>query len=202
MSKRVAVIGGGAAGATLVSELLARRTPRPLHLDWYTGSAHPFARGVAYGTSSEHHLLNVRAAAMGISAAQPQGFLDYAQGIDSKVAGADFLPRRLYGDYVVSEVRRAIDDARSRGHVVNMVPIAVDAVVPDADGVDIFVGETSSRVDRAVLCVGSLPPRPIPGVDPAAIARGNYVVDPWSYLAAAQASDEPRQVMLIGMGLT
>jgi uncharacterized NAD(P)/FAD-binding protein YdhS len=202
MSKRVAVIGGGAAGATLVSELLARRTPRPLHLDWYTGSAHPFARGVAYGTSSERHLLNVRAAAMGISAAQPQGFLDYAQGIDAKVAGADFLPRRMYGNYVESEVRRAIDDARARGHVVNMVPVAVDAVVPDADGVDIFVSEASSRVDRAVLCVGSLPPRPIPGVDPAAIAHGHYVVDPWSYLAAAQQSDEPREVMLIGMGLT
>lgn len=202
MSKRVAVIGGGAAGATLVSELLARRTPRPLHLDWYTGSAHPFARGVAYGTPSERHLLNVRAAAMGMSAAQPQGFLDYAQDIDSNVAGADFLPRRLYGNYVESEVRRVIDDARSRGHVVNVVPVAVDAIVPDTEGVDIYVGEASSRVDRAVLCVGSLPPRPIPGVDPAAISHGNYVVDPWPYLAAAQASEEARQVMLIGLGLT
>jgi uncharacterized NAD(P)/FAD-binding protein YdhS len=202
MSKRVAVIGGGAAGAALVSELLARRTPRPWHLDWYTGSAHPFARGVAYGTPSSRHLLNVRAAAMGLSAARPQGFLDYAQDKDPAVAGADFLPRRFYGDYVESEVRRVVDEAASRGHVVNVVPLAVDAVVPDALGVDIVVGGASSRVDQAVLCVGSLAPRPIPGVDPAAIERGNYVVDPWPYLAATQASDEPREVMVIGLGLT
>jgi len=37
MFRRVAIIGGGAAAATLLSELLERKPTQPLHLDWYTG---------------------------------------------------------------------------------------------------------------------------------------------------------------------
>jgi len=43
MFRRVAIIGGGAAAATLLSELLERKPSQPLHLDWYTGSGSPMA---------------------------------------------------------------------------------------------------------------------------------------------------------------
>ncbi|MEY2169538.1 FAD/NAD(P)-binding protein [Rhodanobacter sp. FW106-PBR-LB-2-19] len=177
MHRRVAIIGGGAAAAALLGELLERQPPQTLHLDWYTGGGTP-ARGVAYATRSDRHLLNVRAASMGMFAGKPQGFLDFVQREDPSVAGTDFLPRRRYGDYLEAEVARALALGKVHGHDVQIVPFAADAVVPEADGVTVFRGEEGRRVDAAVLAIGALPTQPLAGVDAGALASGRYVVDP------------------------
>jgi uncharacterized NAD(P)/FAD-binding protein YdhS len=202
MFRRVAIIGGGAAAATLLGELLERQPPQPLHLDWYTGSDTP-ARGVAYGTTSPRHLLNVRAASMSMFAGTPRGFLDFVQHADPGIAGTDFLPRRRYGDYLQAEVARALQQGKAHGHDVNIIPFAVDALVPERDGITVMHGEESHRVDAAVLALGALPPQPLAGVSAAALASGRYVVDPWPLLARAEAfHPAPRQVILLGAGLT
>lgn len=202
MFRRVAIIGGGAAAATLLGELLERQPPQALHLDWYTGGQ-ASARGVAYGTTSERHLLNVRAASMSMFASKPGGFLDFVQRDDPAIAGTDFLPRRRYGDYLEAEVERALQQGKAQGHDVNIIPFAVDALVPERDGVTVIHGEESRRVDAAVLALGALPPQPLPGVSAAALESGRYVVDPWRLLASDDAWPEPpRKVVLIGLGLT
>jgi uncharacterized NAD(P)/FAD-binding protein YdhS len=201
MYRRVAIIGGGAAAATLLSELLERQPPQPLHLDWYTGGR-SLARGVAYGTRSERHLLNVRAASMSMFAGKPRGFLDFAQRGDSAIAGTDFLPRRLYGDYLEAEVTGAMERAAARGYDVRVVPFAVDAVVPEQDSVTVIQGEENTRVDAAVMAIGALPPQPLGGVSDKALASGLYVTDPWRFLAEAAPDPRPRKVVLVGLGLT
>ena len=201
MFRRVAIIGGGAAAATLLSELLEHPAPQPLHLDWYTGGVAQ-ARGVAYGSGSVRYLLNVRAASMSMFAGKPRGFLDFAQRGDPSIAGTDFLPRRLYGDYLEAEVARALENASAQGHDVQILPFMVDALVPEQNGVTVICGEESRPADAAVLALGALPPQPLGGVDEAALASGRYVVDPWPFLAAAKADPAPRKVVLIGLGLT
>lgn len=201
MFHKVAIIGGGAAAATLVSELLERRTPRPLHLDWYTGVPNA-GRGVAYGTPSDRHLLNVRAASMGMFVSKPGGFLEYAQALDPTVKGSDFLPRRLYGDFLQSRVQQALKNAGSFGHDVNVVPFMAESLVPSSEGVAIGYGDEVAHAEAAVLAIGSLPPRPLPGVEDAAIASGRYVTDPWPYLVSAPADERPLRVLVIGLGLT
>ncbi|HEY9133149.1 MAG TPA: FAD/NAD(P)-binding protein [Dyella sp.] len=201
MFRRVAIIGGGAAAATLISELLDRPSAQPLHLDWYTGTQE-MARGVAYGTRSSRHLLNVRAASMSLFTGKPRGFLDYAQRGDSSVAGTDFLPRRLYGDYLEAEVRGTLARAADRGHDVQVKPFDVDALVPEKDGVTVIQGDESQRVDAAILAIGSLPPQPLGGVEPTVLDSGKYIVDPWRFLATAQFDPAPREVVVIGLGLT
>lgn len=201
MFRRVAIIGGGAAAASLLSELLLRQPPSSLHLDWYTGGDTP-ARGVAYSTPSTHHLLNVRAASMGLFDAKPRGFLDFAQRGDPTIAGTDFLPRRIYGDYLEAEVAHALELARANGHDVRIVPRQVDALVPEHDGITVIHGEENLRVDAAVLAIGALPARPLAGVDDEVLASGRYVTDPWHWLAASASEPAPREVLLIGLGLT
>ncbi|MFC4525211.1 FAD/NAD(P)-binding protein [Dyella halodurans] len=201
MYRRVAIIGGGAAAAALLSELLERQPAQPLHLDWYTGGD-TSARGVAYGTRSDRHLLNVRAASMSMFAGKPRGFLDFAQRGDHTIAGTDFLPRRLYGDYLEAEVARALENARSAGHDIRVLPFAVDAVVPENEGVTIIHGEENSRVDATVLALGSLPPQPLCGVSEAALESGQYVTEPWGFLASVKPDSRPLKVVLIGLGLT
>ncbi|MDF3982512.1 FAD/NAD(P)-binding protein [Luteibacter sp. PPL554] len=202
MFQKVAIIGGGAAAATLVSELLERRTPRPLHLDWYAGGPEA-GRGIAYGTPSQRHLLNVRAASMGMFVSRPGGFLEYAQSLDPSVKGSDFLPRRLYGDFLRSRVEKALANAHTFGHDVNVVPFTADSLVPSREGITVGYGENDeNHADAAVLAIGSLPPRPLPGVHDAAIASGRYITDPWPYLAAAEPDTRPLRVLVIGLGLT
>ena len=202
MFQRVAIIGGGAASATLLSELLERQPQQPLHLDWYTGSE-ASARGVAYGTASERHLLNVRAASMSMFAGKPRGFLDFVQRDDPTIAGTDFLPRRRYGDYLEAEVARALQQGKAHGHDVNIIPFAVDALVPERDGVTVIHGDESHRVDAAVLALGALPAQPLAGVSADAQASGRYVMDPWHLLANVdELQPPPRKVVVIGLGLT
>jgi uncharacterized NAD(P)/FAD-binding protein YdhS len=201
MFRRVAIVGGGAAGATLLNELLERPVAQPLHLDWYTGGGTP-SRGVAYGTRSERHLLNVRAASMGMFANRPGGFLEYMQKLDPSIAGTDFLPRCRYGDYLEAETASALTRAKDRGHDVRIVPYDVDAIVPENDGVTLFQGESTTRVEAAVLALGALPPRALGGVDDAALASGRYVTLPWSLLADAKPDTQAHNVLVIGLGLT
>jgi len=201
MFQKVAIIGGGAAAATLVSELLERRTPKPLHLTWFAGSAQP-GRGVAYGTPSDRHLLNVRAASMGMFVSKPGGFLEFAQAGNPAVKGSDFLPRKLYGDFLQSRVDAAIKNAGQLGHDINVIPFAAESLVPSSEGVTVGYGDEEAHAQAAVLAIGSLPPRPLPGVQDAAIASGRYVTDPWPYLAAAESDDRPLRVLVVGLGLT
>lgn len=201
MFRRIAIIGGGAAAATLLSELLERKPPQPMHLDWYTGGAAP-ARGVAYSATSDRHLLNVRAASMSMFAGKPSGFLDFLQRDDPTVAGTDFLPRRRYGDYLEAEVARALAQGKANGHDVHVIPFAVEAMVPEQDGVTVIHGEESRRFDAAVLAIGSLPAQPLGDVSADALASGRYVVDPWALVARADTLPAPRKVALIGLGLT
>lgn len=200
MHRRVAIIGGGAAAAALLGELLERRPPQPLHLDWYTGGG-TSARGVAYGTCSDRHLLNVRAASMGLFAGRPHSFLDFVQRVDPSIAGTDFLPRRRYGDYLEAEVARALALGHAHGHHVQIMPFAADAVVPEAAGVTVFRGEDSRRADAAVLAIGALPPQPLAGVSGDALASDRYVIDPWPLLAEPPA-ETPKHVVVVGLGLT
>jgi uncharacterized NAD(P)/FAD-binding protein YdhS len=201
MFRRVAIIGGGAAAASLLSELLERESPQPLQLDWFAGTGQP-ARGVAYATASERHLLNVRAASMGMFTGRPHGFLEFVQRDDPAIGGTDFLPRRRYGDYLEAEVARALQQGKTLGHHVNVVPFDVDALVPEPGGVTVIHGERSHRADAAVLALGALPPQPLKGVSAAALDSGRYVVDPWPWLAQLDAMPPPRTVAVVGLGLT
>jgi uncharacterized NAD(P)/FAD-binding protein YdhS len=201
MFRRVAIIGGGAAAATVISELLDRPSAQPLHLDWYTGAGST-ARGVAYGTTSDRHLLNVRAASMSMFTGKPRGFLEFAQRGDSSIAGTDFLPRRLYGDYLEAEVKRSLEQAAKAGHDIQVTPFEVDALVPEHEGITVIQGDESRRVDAAILAIGSLPPQPLNGVGDEVLASGRYIVDPWAFLANVKPDAAVRDIVIVGMGLT
>ncbi|MEO9080209.1 MAG: FAD/NAD(P)-binding protein [Rhodanobacter sp.] len=202
MSRRIAIIGGGAAAAALLGELLERPRTQSLHLDWYTGGP-AYGRGVAYSTASDCHLLNVRAASMSMFTGKPDGFLEFAQRGNSTITGSDFLPRKRYGDYLEAEVTRALQHGNANGHDVHIIPMSVDALVPEPDRITVIHGEESRQADTAVLALGALPAQPLAGVSPAVLSSGRYVVDPWCLMNnIEQVRTAPRKVVLLGLGLT
>lgn len=194
----IVIIGGGAAGAAVFGELLHGERANTVH--WVTGGR-ALGRGVAYATQDERHLLNVRAAGMGLFAGQPGDFLQHAMRRRAEVSGADFLPRHLFGDFIEAQVRARMQRARSQGrhvqiHAAEAVRIACRK---DASYAVHLASGQCIEARAVVLAVGALSPRALRCVTREALASGRYVLDPWTRLEHAPAPD---RLLVIGTGLT
>jgi uncharacterized NAD(P)/FAD-binding protein YdhS/predicted metal-dependent enzyme (double-stranded beta helix superfamily) len=201
-AKTIAIIGGGFTGLMVLANLLRSSndssTPRHFVLiDRQTA----VGDGVAYRTADGRHLLNVPAARMSAWTDKPDDFLRFAQTLDGSIGPYDFLPRKLYGQYVRQTM---FDLAETAGEHLS-ASIVRDEVIhldpSDSSGWTLkTAGGRIVHADLAVLAVGHRPPN-----DPFAGnwtgPRTRYVTDPWSALVLSQiSSDEP--VLLIGSGLT
>lgn len=168
---KVAIIGGGASSAILLANLA-----ESCAVDVYDRTAR-FARGVAYSTTRLCHLLNVRASNMSALADDKDHFARWAAG--HGYASTDFLPRKLYGDYLESLWRgkRILADVES----CKAVPSGY---------------EVAGKVyDYAVLASGN-----VRALSP--VIKGNpqhYYSDPWAIPDSLKAV---KSVALIGSGLT
>lgn len=194
----IAIIGGGAAGAAVFGELLQHDDHAVIH--WIAGPCEP-GRGVAYATADDRHLLNVRAAGMGVFAGQGDAFVQHASRRGTPVQGTDFLPRRWFGEFIEAQVRARIEAAQARGRAFAMHADHGTRVVPRADGgyrVGLADG-TALVADAVVFATGALTPRPLRAVTRAALASAAYELDPWCLDRRTQT---PRRVLVIGTGLT
>jgi uncharacterized NAD(P)/FAD-binding protein YdhS len=193
----IAVIGGGAAGAAVFGSLLNRDDGDIVH--WIAGRSSA-GRGVAYSTGDDHHLLNVRASGMGLYADQDEDFLQYAARGNDVVRAVDFLPRRVFGDFIETQIRKRTESATQRGR--RFAVHAADAlrVDPHIHGYEVLLSDHASlRADVVVLAVGALSPRPLRTVSASALGSGAYELDPWNL---AQRTRAPRRLIVIGTGLT
>lgn len=195
----IAIIGGGAAGAAVFGELLRR----PNHggtVHWITGGTAP-GRGVAYATADDRHLLNVRAAGMGLFADQKSEFLQHASRHLGNAQGGDFLPRRLFGEFIEAQLRTRISEAHAHGRrfqIHDAKAAAVHRQPEQGYRIDLEDG-TALTTDAAVLAIGALAPRPLKTVSMQALDSGAYMLDPWN---APEPPRPPRRVLVIGTGLT
>ncbi|RUL72177.1 FAD/NAD(P)-binding protein [Dyella choica] len=194
----IAIIGGGAAGAALFGALISRDTPDCVH--WLTGGALPVGRGVAYGTPHDHHLLNVRAAGMGLYLDPHEDFVGYSARHRPGTMPTDFLPRRLFGEYIQSQLDQRIRSADQQGRRFAILPSMAASIKHTHNGYQIALdnGDTVTA-KQVVLALGALSPRPLRTISKRALASGAYVLDPWSL---ALRPVHPRRLIVIGTGLT
>jgi uncharacterized NAD(P)/FAD-binding protein YdhS len=198
--QRLIVIGGGAAGSSVVGEFLRRGQPGEFDLTWLVGRQAP-GRGVAYSTTAEHHLLNVRAANMGLFADDAGAFIAHAQAQGWPIRGLDFVPRAWYGDYLEAVLAREIASARERGIALRV--LSVDATSlrgDDANGYTVGTADGEALdADGVILAIGALPSVPLAEVTAAAQASHAYTADPWHWPLPRNA---PEKVVVLGTSLT
>ena len=199
----IAIIGAGASGTLLATQLLRRAVaPLRVRLIERTGDT---GRGVAYSTRCADHLLTVPAGRMGAFPDDPGHFLRWVEarlgqpGFPAVVTAQDYLPRSLFGDYL----RDVLATARAAA------PSGVDVVEEKAEIVDIENGRDAANVmasdgrvfvaRRVVLAIGNLPGeypilRPLP-----VYQSPRYVHIPWrgDVLAGIGPDDA---VLLVGQG--
>lgn len=203
-AQRVAIVGGGAAGALAAVHLL--REPRErggleIELIDRTGT---FGAGIAYGTEDPLHLLNVPAVRMGAIHGHPEHFHDWLAERGQPVAEEAFLPRGLYATYIRDLLARAEREAtaarlrRRGGEVVAITEQSGPGVAP----LEVtFADGERLAADRLILALGPL------GADdpirvPAELKRcGVYVADPWEAGALEEVRGD-RSVLIVGTGLT
>jgi uncharacterized NAD(P)/FAD-binding protein YdhS len=194
----VAIVGAGFSGVMTAVHLLRGTSPRPVRVLMVNRSG-AMARGVAYGTNSPAHLLNVAAGRMSALPDDPGHFVRFAQSLDPTVTPATFVRRSIYGEYLEHLLNEAAAD---RPDALAQIVAEVRGVEPDRAWVTITTGDGRRiTVDRVVLAVGHYPPAHPPGFPSEVLESSLYIRDPWVRGALENLSTSA-PIMLVGTGLT
>ncbi len=111
--KSIVIIGAGFSGVALVSQLLRQAGTAPLRIVLVNRSG-SMARGLAYGTRSADHVLNVPAGNMSAMAEDPDHFLRYApRPAIHRCRRIPSCCARVYGDYLESLLKSAEQSLQS-----------------------------------------------------------------------------------------
>ena len=193
----LAIVGAGFCG-TMVATHVLRGAPHGIDRILLVERNGRDVGGVAYGTSSTSHTLNVPAGRMSAFEDEPDDFLRFVRARDPALTGGAFVPRRLYGEYLAHTL-----EAARRDSPVKLIRVAGEAVaaVEHADRVTLGLGD--GRVldaEQVVLAVGNYPPSDPPAIDGWLSRSIRYGRDPWAPDALETERDEP--VLLLGTGLT
>lgn len=190
----VVVVGGGASAASLALAF-ARSGALDALAVTVVDPAPALGRGLAYDAHPVHRL-NVPAARMGLHAAEPDGFLKWVRRSEPDADPHAFLPRNLYGRYVVDTLREEV------GPRVRHVRDRVATLARLGEGWEVVLDEGATlAADAVVLATGNAAPAHPAGVAPSLRASARYVAAPWHADALAGiGADE--DVLVIGTGLT
>ena len=197
MERTVAIVGAGFSGTTVAVHLLRAAPPSVARL-YLVERADRDVGGLAYRTPFASHTLNVPAGRMSAFEDDADDFLRFVRRREPSLTGGSFVPRRLYGDYLV----HTLEEAR-RASSLPLISVAGEVVriTERPGGLELALGD--GRVvlaGEAVLAIGNYPPS-----DPAIPDRGfftsiRYARDPWARDALETERDD--DVLLVGTGLT
>jgi uncharacterized NAD(P)/FAD-binding protein YdhS len=199
--RTVLIIGAGFSGVACAVQLLRRCGRAPLRILLLNRSGR-MGRGLAYGTHSPQHMLNVPAGKMSALPDDALHFLRYARWRDRHVQHDSFVARSVYGDYLEWTLREAL--AAAPRHAT------LDCIGGTACGLRCLPGGAivaalqdgrQIRADKVVLALGHCPPGDPPVADMSFYASPRYQRDPWD-AALLDALPAAGPVLLLGTGLT
>lgn len=193
----VAVVGGGFSGLMALVHLcralpggrfaLLERRPLPLP-------------GTAYGGCDARHLLNVPAGRMGAFPDDATAFHRWLEGrAPGRFAAHEFVPRAMFGEYLVETVGRELRATSARACLVHDAVVHLERL-PSA--MELLLASGRSMVAHAVILAPGLPPARAPWsrVDHR-VPRRALVANPWEP-GAFRVEPADAEVLVVGSGLT
>jgi uncharacterized NAD(P)/FAD-binding protein YdhS len=199
--RTILIVGAGFSGVACAIQLLRNPGREPLRVLLLNRSGR-LARGMAYGTQSPQHLLNVVAGNMSVLPDDAGHFTRYANVRDGRVADGSFVARSVYGDYLEWALRQAQSQA-PRHAALDCVGGSVCALERLAHGGLAATLEDGRRIEagQVVLAFGHFPAPPPALAEGALTDSARYLADPWQGgLLSTLGAHEP--VLLLGTGLT
>jgi uncharacterized NAD(P)/FAD-binding protein YdhS len=201
-ARRIAIVGAGFSGAVTAIQLLRQAPPEGLQVVLINESGR-MARGLAYGTHSSAHVLNVPAGNMSALADDADDFVRYCRWSDPRVEPTSFVSRRLYGAYLEALLSAAELQGEGGATLERIVGRVVGLQERGPGGrLELLLEQGSSVLaDHVVLAFGHFTPMdPLPAAALAA-AGSRYVRDPWRP-GALRAIAPADSVLMLGTGLT
>ncbi len=185
---RVLVVGGGASGVLLATQLLRKGAGRVAVRVVEKGEA--LGCGLAYATRDPAHLLNTRVANMSAFPQMPDHFLDWLRAREPALASPQgFVPRATYGRYM----RSLLEGWEGDGFACLRDECVALEVRPDGVAARLAVGGAVGA-DLAVLATGHAMPRPRAG----AAGADPLLSQPWD----EEVPPRDAAVLIVGSGLT
>jgi uncharacterized NAD(P)/FAD-binding protein YdhS len=195
----IAIVGGGFSGAMVAVQLARQAGSNPPRVVLFEKTER-LARGLAYGTHCDQHLLNVPAGLMSALPDQPTHFLDWLQARDPSAQHGTFASRRAYGDYLEELLTSTAKGSATRIEFVR--DEVADLEIGEGPRSATLLTRQGNRLaaDKVVLALGHPMPQIPEGLDHPSLCEG-FVANPWSAGALDNLeADEP--IALIGTGLT
>lgn len=183
-------------GAAITVVLINRASPTSSN----QATTPMLARGLAYGTNSATHLLNVPAQRMSAFENQPNDFLDFLQANKVDADGASFVARHWYGSYLQATLNSARAEANSPFAVRHQDVEAIHEIEGARYQLKFSDGDTLIA-DRVVLALGNFLPANPAFVDATLAASPHYIRDPWQP-GILDKVDVKQPILLVGTGLT
>jgi uncharacterized NAD(P)/FAD-binding protein YdhS len=208
--QRIAIIGGGFAGAVTALKLI-HASEEPLHLIFFE-STHELGRGIAYSTRNSDHLVNGPARLFGLYPDRAGHLTDWLsqhaashgwqppQGVAFENS---FPPRRLFGTYVQDTLETALLDAARRVQVDKVNQRVTDLQKQGRRYLITAAGGDTWEADKVVVATGLF--RAQPGkafaIAPGLVADKRLIDDVWRDDAWAHIREDA-SVLIIGSSLT
>ena len=200
----VVIAGGGFCGVmTLINLIDQSKNKINITL---VNKGYPLARGIAYKTYSDLHLLNVETRNMSAFHDCPDHFLLWClnhKNIDFQKEELPFtyLPRNLYGKYL-----EEIFEEKTKNIPENITLQIINDEVTDIEKNNsrLIVKTLSGKniaADKFLLATGNCEPGPPMLNDKAFLKSKNYFSNPWTEKAVIEI-EEDQTVLIIGAGLT
>lgn len=190
---RVAVIGGGVAGA--LAAIILSQLPQIGAITVLDRNA-AFGRGLAYSARSPWHRINVPAYKMGGIGAADDGFVDWLKQTGQAEwadYSASFVPRWVYGSYICAQFEALTQPHR----VTTRQDVALSVSRHDGGYRVATASGDALDADLVFVCIGNPPPSPFPGI----AASPRAITNVWAPGALDQIGADDR-VLVIGTGAT
>ncbi|MCG7338393.1 FAD/NAD(P)-binding protein [Staphylococcus sp. ACRSN] len=121
---KIAIIGMGTAGVTVLKELAKSDKFQEMHIDAYDNPIN-MGQGVPFQNDSDQLLINLPAAQMSLNLENRHEFVDwYQQQSTFKFSNPEYLPRFIFGHYM----KAYLDEINNRNRNVTLIKEAVSEV--------------------------------------------------------------------------
>lgn len=205
MSKTIAIIGGGISGTLVVLNVL-KHSHVPVSILWFDDK-NSFCKGLAYSTKNDEHLLNVRASNMSVFVDEPEHFVSWLLKHKFLYSATDFVPRSIYGNYVLSVFNELKHSASHGANTITVKQFAEEVKSIRQENDEFIISATQNHhVQQVVLGFGNfLPAHPLPlatkAISKEFIFSKRYYQNAFSPLLFQNAT-RCQHITIIGSGLT
>jgi len=204
MRSKVIIIGGGLSGALAAMHLA--ELPGGPEVLVIEKNPELLGRGVAYQYDFTHQPLNVVAGGMSLFTDKPMDFVEWLESnhfkynhLIQKVSPQEFIPRKIFGDYVLENLERVQHETAGR------LQIRIDEAISILDFVTrktvVLASGNALHADHVILALGNFPPADLFPEDNPVRNDLRYYASPWTDKVYSHiAGDE--DILVVGSGLT